>query len=65
MGLNFSKLTDVEVIAIKQASDGLVSGSLAEWPYLRDAFYKLGLPCYAYMRAPEARNLCKLIVKVW
>ena len=61
----FDKLTDVEVIAIEQASHGLISGYLEEWPYVRDAMKKLGLPSHKRIEGAEVRTLCKLIVKVW
>ena len=63
--LPFNKLTDIEVIAIEQTANGLWDGTLSNWPYLIDAFNKLGLPSYKEMSNTQVRNLCKLIVKVW
>ncbi|HLA76981.1 MAG TPA: hypothetical protein VJU18_05310 [Vicinamibacteria bacterium] len=38
-----SGLTDLEVLALRMAAGGYVSGWLREWPLLRSAFESLGI----------------------
>jgi hypothetical protein len=36
------RLAELEVVALRQAAAGCVSGQLSEWPYLVAAFRRLG-----------------------
>lgn len=55
-------LTNHDLLQIEVASKGCISGTLAEWPHLKQALRKLGYSLPDFTLAGELRDICKEIL---